>query len=94
MSVTSEKLQGRPLPPINSDNEPPVFLISDLCNLLETYIEPEQVKEVYRAYIFSEQAHQGQKRLSGEPYIYHPLAVARILAEMHMEKKYYLGDPA
>jgi RelA/SpoT family (p)ppGpp synthetase len=62
-----------------------VFLISDLCNLLETYIEPEQVKEVYRAYIFSEQAHQGQKRLSGEPYIYHPLAVARILAEMRMD---------
>jgi len=87
VSVTSEKLQGRPLPPVNPnpDNEPQVFLISDLCNLLETYIEPEQVKEVYRAYIFSEQAHQGQKRLSGEPYIYHPLAVARILAEMRMD---------
>ena len=62
-----------------------MFLISDLCNLLETYLPPEQVKDVYRAYIFSEKAHQGQKRLSGEPYIYHPLAVARILAEMRLD---------
>lgn len=62
-----------------------MFLISDLCSLLETYIEADQVKEVYRAYIFSAEAHEGQKRLSGEPYIYHPLAVARILAEMRMD---------
>jgi len=62
-----------------------VFLISDLCALLETYIEPAQVKEVYRAYLFGANAHEGQQRLSGEPYIYHPLAVARILAEMRMD---------
>ncbi|WP_455205458.1 bifunctional GTP diphosphokinase/guanosine-3',5'-bis pyrophosphate 3'-pyrophosphohydrolase [Kaarinaea lacus] len=65
--------------------EAPVFLISDLCSLLETYIEPDQVQQVYRAYLFSAEAHEGQKRLSGEPYIYHPLAVARILAEMRMD---------
>ncbi|NOZ52686.1 MAG: bifunctional GTP diphosphokinase/guanosine-3',5'-bis pyrophosphate 3'-pyrophosphohydrolase [Gammaproteobacteria bacterium] len=65
--------------------EDPVFLISDLCALLETYIEPAQVKAVYRAYLFGENAHEGQQRLSGEPYIYHPLAVARILAEMRMD---------
>ena len=64
---------------------PPRFLISDLCTLLETYLEPEQVRDVYRAYLFSAEAHEGQNRLSGEPYIYHPLAVARILAEMHMD---------
>lgn len=62
-----------------------MFLISDLCTLLETYIEPEQVLEVHRAYLFSAEAHEGQKRLSGEPYIYHPLAVAKILAEMRMD---------
>ncbi|MDH5325406.1 MAG: bifunctional GTP diphosphokinase/guanosine-3',5'-bis pyrophosphate 3'-pyrophosphohydrolase [Gammaproteobacteria bacterium] len=62
-----------------------MFLISDLCSLLDTYIEADQVKEVYRAYVFSAEAHEGQKRLSGEPYIYHPLAVARILAEMRMD---------
>jgi RelA/SpoT family (p)ppGpp synthetase len=62
-----------------------VFLIHDLCTLLETYLEPNQVKEVYRAYLFGAEAHEGQHRLTGEPYIYHPLEVARILAEMRMD---------
>ncbi|MGB5440162.1 MAG: hypothetical protein WBN90_11005, partial [Gammaproteobacteria bacterium] len=57
------------------------FLVSDLVRLLETYLEPEQVQEVYRAYLFGAEAHDGQHRLSGEPYIYHPVAAARILAE-------------
>ncbi len=63
----------------------PTFRISDLCAILETYLEPEQVREVYRAYLFGAEAHDGQLRLSGEPYITHPLAVARILAEMRMD---------
>ncbi len=62
-----------------------VFLISDLCSMLEEYLDPDQVQEVYRAYLFGAEAHHGQRRLSGEPYIYHPLAVARILAEMHLD---------
>jgi guanosine-3',5'-bis(diphosphate) 3'-pyrophosphohydrolase len=62
-----------------------VFLISDLCNLAETYLEPHQVKDIYRAYLFSAEAHRGQQRASGEPYIYHPLNVARILSEMRMD---------
>ena len=61
------------------------YLISDLCSFLETYLTQEQVREVYRAYLFSAEAHEGQKRLSGEPYIYHPVAVARILAEIRMD---------
>ncbi len=64
-----------------------MFLISDLCAILEGYLEPAQVAEVYQAYLFGAEAHEGQKRLSGEPYIYHPLAVARILAEMRMDHK-------
>jgi len=63
------------------------FLISDLCKMLDEYLEPDQVREVYRAYLFGAEAHDGQHRLSGEPYIYHPLAVARILAEMRMDYK-------
>ncbi|MEO5343261.1 MAG: RelA/SpoT family protein [Gammaproteobacteria bacterium SHHR-1] len=46
----------------------------------------EQVREVYRAYLFSAEVHQNQSRLTGEPYIYHPLAVARILAGMRMDQ--------
>ncbi len=63
------------------------FLISDLCDLIAEYMDQEQVKEVYRAYLFGAQAHEGQLRISGEPYIYHPIAVARILAQMHMDVK-------
>ncbi len=61
------------------------FLISDLCSDLEAYLPEEQVREVYRAYLFGAEAHEGQNRLSGEPYIYHPVAVARILAGMRMD---------
>jgi hypothetical protein len=66
---------------------PPRYLISDLCADLEAYLPPEQVSEVYRAYLFGAEAHAGQQRQTGEPYIYHPIAVARILAEMRMDHK-------
>ncbi len=64
-----------------------VFLISDLCSMLEKYLKHDQVTEVYQAYLFGAEAHDGQHRMSGEPYIYHPLAAARILAEMRMDHK-------
>ena len=59
--------------------------ISDLCSELETYLESAQVEEVYKAYLVGAEAHEGQRRVSGEPYISHPVAVARILAEMRMD---------
>ena len=62
-----------------------MFLISDLCSLTDTYLEPDQVKEIYRAYLFGAEAHEGQHRASGEPYINHPIQVARILAEMRLD---------
>lgn len=58
---------------------------ADLCSLLEEYLAPRQVQKVYRAYQFGAAAHEGQRRLSGEPYITHPLAVARSLAEMGLD---------
>ncbi|MGM0553342.1 MAG: bifunctional GTP diphosphokinase/guanosine-3',5'-bis pyrophosphate 3'-pyrophosphohydrolase [Pseudomonadota bacterium] len=61
------------------------FLISDLCSELETYLEPAEVEEVYRAYLLGAESHEGQTRKTGEPYIYHPLAVARTMAEMRMD---------
>ncbi len=52
---------------------------------LRTYLEPSQIDQVKKAYSFAKDAHQGQTRKSGEPYITHPLAVASILADMHMD---------
>ncbi|MDH3535306.1 MAG: RelA/SpoT family protein, partial [Gammaproteobacteria bacterium] len=61
--------------------------IAELCSELESYLEPAQVEEIYKAYLVGAEAHDGQNRVSGEPYISHPVAVARILAEMHMDSK-------
>ncbi len=75
------------LDPSPNMSDKPRFLISDLCAYLESYLTQDQIQEVYRSYLFSAEAHLGQKRLTGEPYIYHPLAVARILADMRMDYK-------
>jgi guanosine-3',5'-bis(diphosphate) 3'-pyrophosphohydrolase len=50
-----------------------------------TYLKPEDISQLEAAYQFSEAAHLGQFRQSGEPYIAHPLAVAGILAEWHLD---------
>jgi GTP diphosphokinase / guanosine-3',5'-bis(diphosphate) 3'-diphosphatase len=62
-----------------------VLTINELSKLIGTYLQPDQVEKVQLAYQFSAKAHDGQKRISGEPYIHHPLEVARILGEMHMD---------
>lgn len=59
--------------------------IDSLAHRLSSYLPPDQIQFVRRAYFYAEQAHDGQQRRSGEPYITHPLAVASILASMHMD---------
>ncbi len=49
------------------------------------YLKPEDVARLETAYHFSKAAHLGQFRASGEPYISHPLAVANILAQLHLD---------
>ena len=55
------------------------LLISDLLAVVEQYLDPEEVKAVYDAYLFGAEAHEGQVRRSGEAYIFHTLSVAAIL---------------
>lgn len=59
--------------------------LESLGHRLSSYLEPQQISRVKRAYYYAEQAHEGQKRRSGEPYVTHPLEVANILAGMHMD---------
>lgn len=59
--------------------------IDDLCDRLKGYLPADEIQQVRRAYFYAEQAHDGQKRSSGEPYVSHPLAVATILANLHMD---------
>lgn len=59
--------------------------LQQLLDQLNTYMPEEQVAEVVRAYEFGAKAHEGQTRISGEAYISHPIAVAQILADMHLD---------
>lgn len=62
-----------------------MLTIDSLSHRLTSYLDPQQVNQVKRAYYYAEQAHTGQFRRSGEPYITHPLAVANILASIRMD---------
>jgi len=59
--------------------------INQLIDKLETYLPHEDVEQVQAAYDFAFQAHDGQRRRSGEPYITHPVAVADLLADLRLD---------
>ncbi len=56
-----------------------------LKEVVASYLPAKQVEFIQDAYFFAKQAHDGQFRSSGEPYITHPVAVATILAEMRLD---------
>jgi guanosine-3',5'-bis(diphosphate) 3'-pyrophosphohydrolase len=60
-------------------------VLQGLTEKLSLYLDSKEIARIKRAYYFSEECHLGQMRQSGDPYITHPLAVANILAEMHMD---------
>ncbi len=59
--------------------------ISDIVDIIRTYAPDADLAPVLQGYLLAARAHEGQMRKSGEPYISHPLEVARILAEMRMD---------
>ena len=59
--------------------------IQDILDKVEKYQTREDVELVRKAYVYAAAAHAGQTRLSGEPYLSHPLAVADTLAEMRLD---------
>jgi len=62
-------------------------LFAGLNDTLEEYLDPQSISDIFKATIFAATAHKGQKRKSGEDFIYHPMAVARILGEMRMDSR-------
>jgi guanosine-3',5'-bis(diphosphate) 3'-pyrophosphohydrolase len=52
-----------------------------------SYLSENQIDEIHQAYLIAANAHEGQKRYTGDPYITHPIAVACILAEIQMDKQ-------
>ena len=62
-----------------------MYLFEGLKERLASYLDSEQVELIRQAYILARDAHDGQSRSSGEPYITHPVAVTGILADMHLD---------
>ncbi len=58
-----------------------------LVRTLEGYLPGPQIEQIIEAYEYGAAAHEGQKRKSGEPYISHPVAVAQILADIHLDSQ-------
>lgn len=57
-----------------------------LHNLASSYLSVESMADIDRAFVLADKAHAPQKRASGEPYIIHPIAVATIIAQMHLDR--------
>ncbi len=58
-----------------------------LVDTLESYLSGKQIESIMNAYEFGAEAHKGQTRISGEPYISHPVAVAQELADMRLDSQ-------
>ncbi|MEW6999704.1 bifunctional GTP diphosphokinase/guanosine-3',5'-bis pyrophosphate 3'-pyrophosphohydrolase [Colwelliaceae bacterium BS250] len=62
-----------------------MYLFEPLKKQAETYLPADQIELLKQAYVVAHKAHDGQMRSSGDPYITHPVAVARNLADMHLD---------
>ncbi|MCQ1056722.1 bifunctional GTP diphosphokinase/guanosine-3',5'-bis pyrophosphate 3'-pyrophosphohydrolase [Photobacterium sp. DNB23_23_1] len=62
-----------------------MYLFDSLKEVAIEYLPESQIEALRQAYLVARDAHEGQTRSSGEPYIIHPIAVARILAEMRLD---------
>src|SRR5919201_279350 len=63
----------------------PVDGVDGLLRLIKAESPKADLKEIQKAYAFAEESHRGQKRVSGEDFIEHPLGVAMVLADLGMD---------
>lgn len=64
-----------------------MYLFESLKAVAQEYLPESQLETLSEAFVVARDAHEGQSRSSGEPYIIHPVAVARILAEMRLDNE-------
>jgi len=62
-----------------------LYLFDSLKDVAQEYLTEPQIEALRQSYVVARDAHEGQTRSSGEPYIIHPVAVARILADMRLD---------
>ncbi len=65
--------------------------VGELLGEVSAYLRTDDVERLRAAYDFAGVAHSGQFRISGEPYITHPVAVTRILAGLHLDAQALIG---
>jgi GTP pyrophosphokinase len=70
---------------ITNNERPALIRINDIVDKVSDYLPDADLDIIERAYIYSARVHEGQVRLSGEPYLSHPLEVAGILADMKLD---------
>ena len=70
---------------VSASSDPGLVRIEDLLDKAGRYCDEQGLDLLHRAYVFSAEAHEGQTRRSGEPYLVHPLAVADILVDMKLD---------
>ena len=63
------------------------YLYDELIKAIKRYHPSDDISMVEKAYEIADKAHKDQKRKSGEPYIIHPLCVAKILADLELDKE-------
>lgn len=80
LKSSAEPFQSAEPPLLPADSE-----TSQLTLLLKEYFSQADIEQVWAAYRYAASAHEGQTRKTGEPYISHPVAVACILAKLHLD---------
>ena len=83
-SVSEASLDSMPVPEAFT---PPEELFTELVGTIRAYHPSADISQIEKAYRIADEAHQGQLRKSGEPYISHPLCVGIILAELELDKE-------
>lgn len=76
---------------VRNQARPEIAAFADLLEQLKTRFNSEQIADVTHAYTLARTAHEGQTRSSGEPYITHPIAVARIVFDMRIDHYSVMG---
>ena len=75
-----QRIPPQAVPNSATRHEPAIASLAHLTEMLSTYMDSKEIDKVREAYRFADQAHLGQFRSSGAPYITHPIAVTEICA--------------
>ncbi len=85
MPAVQQNPQAVPAPCDELLHSPNVNCYWPLRELCASYLPATRIPTIDAAFVMADKAHDGQKRASGEPYIIHPVAVATIIAQMHLD---------